>query len=117
MAGRRRCTIAQWASPGGCEIIIGSMNTTLRRLGLSARGSPAPMSWGRPGVRVVGFVLVLPLVLRHLPAEETAVWFLFLSLIALQGLADFGFAPTFVRAVAYARAGPEAGAERLAAGG
>ncbi|OGI40850.1 MAG: hypothetical protein A2V91_00650 [Candidatus Muproteobacteria bacterium RBG_16_64_10] len=89
------------------------MNTTLRRLGLSAWRSPALMSWGSLGVRVIGFVLVLPLALRHLPVEEIAVWFLFLSLIALQGLADFGFAPTFVRAVAYARAGREAGAERV----
>lgn len=87
------------------------MNSTLRRLGLRLWQSPALMSWGSLGVRGLGFLLLLPLLLRWLRAEELALWFLFLGLLALQGLADFGFAPTFMRAVAYARARPgDAGA-------
>ena len=40
-----------------------------------------------------------------LPAEEVAAWFLFFSVQTLVSLVDFGFAPTFVRAVAYANVG------------
>jgi hypothetical protein len=91
------------------------MKATLRRLGLRIWQSPTLMSWGSLGIRSFGFLLVLPLLLRHLPAEETAVWFLLLSLVALQGLVDFGFTQTFIRAVAYARAGTDFGAERVGA--
>lgn len=81
------------------------MSFSVQRLTLGAWRSPALMSWASVAVRMLGVLFVLPLVLRHLPAEEAAAWFLFQSLLALQALADFGFTPTFVRTVAYARAG------------
>lgn len=49
--------------------------------------------------------LVLPLVLRRLSPEEVAVWYLLSSIIALQSVADLGFAPSFARAIAYAMGG------------
>lgn len=51
------------------------------------------------------FLIVLPLVLRKLSPEELAVWYLFGSVMALQTIADIGFAPSFSRAIAYAVSG------------
>ncbi|HZN85343.1 MAG TPA: hypothetical protein VFB53_01030 [Burkholderiales bacterium] len=72
---------------------------------MSVWHSPVFMTWGAWGARALSFVTLLPLTLALLPAEEVAVWFLFFSMQTLAALVDFGFAPTFVRAVAYANAG------------
>ncbi len=61
------------------------------------------MTWASLGVRVLGLVVLLPLVLSRLPAGPANLWFLFVSLGTLLNLADFGFSPTFVRIVAYTR--------------
>ncbi len=81
------------------------MFTAARALGMSAWESPVVMTWGSLAVGVLGFATVLPLTLALLPAEEASAWFLFLALLTLLAACDFGFTPTFVRAVAYARAG------------
>lgn len=46
----------------------------------------------------------MPLVLAKLPVAQANVWLLLTSIASLQLMADFGFSPTFVRAVSYARA-------------
>lgn len=61
-------------------------------------------SWGSIVVRMGGLALLLPLALANLPAEEVSVWLLFSSILALQGLVDFGLSPTFARAIAYTQA-------------
>lgn len=78
-----------------------SMNSTLYRLW----HSPTLMTWGNQGVRLAGFAILLPLVLNRLTVEEASLWLLFQALLLLQRMADFGFTPTFVRIVSYARAG------------
>ena len=59
--------------------------------------------------RSVSFVLVLPLVLRKFPPTECAVWFVFTAVMVVQSLLGFGFAPSFSRLMAYARAGADVG--------
>lgn len=63
------------------------------------------MTWGNLGVRLLGFVVLLPLALSSLSVEEASAWLLFQAVLALQGMADFGFTPTFIRVVSYARTG------------
>jgi len=61
------------------------------------------MTWGNLGFRVLGFAILLPLALSQLTVEEASLWLLFQAVQALQGMADFGFTPTFIRIVSYAR--------------
>lgn len=77
--------------------------------------SPTFATWGGLAVRMSGLCIVVPLVLNRFPVEEASIWFLFLTLQALLALVDFGFAPSFVRAVAYARA--RSGAESTVSSG
>ena len=86
------------------------MLAAARLLGMSVWQSPVFMTWGAWGARALSFVTLLPLTLALLPAEEVAAWFLFFSVQTLVSPVDFGFAPTFVRAVAYANAAGGAGA-------
>lgn len=69
--------------------------------------SPTVMSWGSLTARLLGFVVVLPLVLARFPAETVSVWLLFSTLSGMQLLADMGFAPTFSRVIAYAMGGAD----------
>lgn len=55
--------------------------------------------------RASSVLLVLPLVLTRFTVEEVAVWYVFATFIGLQQLADLGFAPTFVRVIAFAMGG------------
>lgn len=67
--------------------------------------SPTANTWASLFTRSVSLLLVLPLVLRHFSSEEAAVWFVFSSVLAVQGILGFGFSPSFARLLAYARAG------------
>lgn len=62
------------------------------------------MSWLSIGVRSLGLIAVLPLLLSRLPAEEVALWYLLLTLSGFQMVADGGFSPTFIRVLSFARA-------------
>lgn len=61
------------------------------------------MSWANLGSRLLGFVVLLPLVLINFTVEEVNLWLLFQAVVALQSMVDFGFTPTFIRFVAYAK--------------
>lgn len=50
-------------------------------------------------------ILLLPLILRMLPPEELAIWYVFLSITALVNLLDFGLQPTIMRNVSYVYSG------------
>lgn len=50
-------------------------------------------------------ILLLPLILRMLPPEELAIWYVFLSISALVNLLDFGLQPTIMRNVSYVYSG------------
>lgn len=63
------------------------------------------MTWLSFAAKSGSLLLVTPLVLRFFTPAETSLWFLFLTINAITQMADFGFGPSFVRAISYARAG------------
>jgi O-antigen/teichoic acid export membrane protein len=67
--------------------------------------SPTAMTWLSIAAKSGGLLLVTPLVLRFFTPAQTSVWLLFLTINAIAQMADFGFGPSFVRAISYARAG------------
>ena len=69
--------------------------------------SPVLTTWGGLLIRSAGLAVMMPLILANFPEEEVALWYLFASLIAFQVLFQFGFVPTFIRCLSYARAGAE----------
>lgn len=56
-------------------------------------------------VRTFGNLLVLPVMLRKLPAEDLGFWYVFLALAGISSLVDMGFFPTMSRVTAYLWAG------------
>jgi O-antigen/teichoic acid export membrane protein len=50
-------------------------------------------------------VILLPFILRVFPQETVAVWTIFTTIMALSGLLDFGFNPSFARNVSYVVSG------------
>jgi len=74
------------------------------------------MTWMSFAARSGGLLLVTPLILRNFSPAQTSLWFLFLTIASLIMMADFGFGPSFVRAISYARGGRrtlESGADLL----
>jgi len=74
------------------------------------------MTWMSFAARSGGLLLVTPLILRDFSPAQTSLWFLFLTISSLIMMADFGFGPSFVRAISYARGGRrtlESGADLL----
>ena len=50
-------------------------------------------------------ILLLPVILKLLPADILGVWYIFLTISSLVQMIDFGFQPTFTRNVAYVFSG------------
>jgi O-antigen/teichoic acid export membrane protein len=69
--------------------------------------SPTFMTWGSFFSKAISLVVVLPLILTRLSTEEITLWYLFMTIISFQLLADFGFVPTFSRVIAYAMGGAD----------
>lgn len=67
--------------------------------------SPTLMTWASLITKSVSLVIVLPLILTRLKTAEIALWYLFMSIIALQSVVDAGFSPTFTRVIAYVMGG------------
>jgi len=63
------------------------------------------MTWTSLGSRLLGFVILLPLILGNFTVEEANLWLIFQAIVALQSMVDFGFTPTFIRIISYARSG------------
>ena len=74
---------------------------------VSLWNSPTLMTWFSFLMKSSAAILVLPLLVTRLSDSEYAVWEVFLSVISLQMLAQFGFTPSFVRALGYVLAGDE----------
>ncbi len=55
--------------------------------------------------KIASGVLLLPLILKMLSAEEVGIWTIFLSVTALINLLDFGFTPSFSRSITYIYSG------------
>lgn len=58
-------------------------------------------SYGSQIFQMASGIFILPIILRKLPSEELAVWYIFLSITALVNLLDFGLQPTIMRNVSY----------------
>ncbi len=69
--------------------------------------SPTITTWLSFATRALGLLVLTPIVLNRFSTAEINVWYLLLTLIGLQLLADFGFSPSFSRAIAYALGGVE----------
>lgn len=67
--------------------------------------SPTFNTWLSYSTRALSLFIVLPLILKYFTNAEVALWYLFASIIALQGLADLGFRNTFIRLIAYGKGG------------
>ncbi|MCF2518426.1 hypothetical protein [Dyadobacter sp. CY351] len=67
--------------------------------------SPTATSWMSYSTRALSLFIVLPLLLKNFGSAEIALWYLFSTIIALQGLLDMGFKVTFVRCISFAMAG------------
>lgn len=75
------------------------------KLLLRAWNSPTLMSWGSMGARLMGLVVLLPLVLHRFSPPDIVLWLLFGTIVTLQILADAGFSQTFARSIACAEGG------------
>jgi O-antigen/teichoic acid export membrane protein len=56
-------------------------------------------------MRILSGIIVLPVSLRMLSSEEMGIWSIFLSLITITSLLDFGFSNSFSRNVSYIYSG------------
>lgn len=52
-------------------------------------------------------LILLPVILHYLPAEDVGLWFVFITLASLAQLLEFGFQPTLARNTAYIYAGAQ----------
>ncbi len=57
--------------------------------------------WYQQGCGLIGALVAVPLIVRLLPANESGVWFAFLSILAVLQLTDFGFSLVLSRQVAF----------------
>lgn len=62
-------------------------------------------SWISQAVRIVFSLIAVPVVLTKLSIEETNVWFLFATVVAISQAVQFGFNITFVRFLSYSYSG------------
>ena len=80
--------------------------------------SPTFNTWLSYSTRALSLFVVLPLVLKNFSTGEVSLWYLFATIIGLQGLADMGFKTTFIRFISYAMGGAtDIGKNQVAASG
>ena len=72
-----------------------------------ARNSAVAWSWVLNSLRLALGLILLPIVLKKLSTPDLGMYYVFLSLVALVPLVDFGFGPTIGRFVSYAMGGAE----------
>ena len=62
-------------------------------------------NYAATSMRILSGIVVLPIALRTLPSEEMGIWSIFLSLITITSLLDFGFSNSFSRNITYVYSG------------
>lgn len=67
--------------------------------------SPTITTWLSYSTKFFSLFGILPLVLKNFAPGDLVLWYLFSTIITLQGLADFGFRQTFTRMISYAYGG------------
>jgi hypothetical protein len=78
-----------------------SLNLFIKRIW----NSPTITTWGSFAARILSIFLVLPLVLNRFSQADITIWYLFLTILGFQILADMGFSVTFIRVIAFAMGG------------
>jgi O-antigen/teichoic acid export membrane protein len=68
-----------------------------------SRTTQSAVAWSflATSLRLLGGLLVLPLVVRKLPSDHLGLWYVFLSLQGIAALFDLGFSPAVTRAAGY----------------
>ena len=69
--------------------------------------SPTFNTWLSYVTKSFSLLVILPLILKKFTDAEVAIWYLFATIITLQGLIDMGFRVTFVRMISYAKGGAQ----------
>lgn len=67
--------------------------------------SPTLMSWMSLITKSLTFFLVMPLIVTHFSTPDVALWYLFVSALSFQLIADVGFSSTLVRMFSFASGG------------
>ncbi len=80
---------------------------TLKQILQRTSNSAVVWSWAFNGLRLASGLVLLPLLVRVLAKPEFGMYYLFLSIIALLPIIDFGFSSAVGRFVSYAMAGAE----------
>ena len=62
-------------------------------------------NYAATSMRILSGIVVLPVTLRMLPSEEMGIWSIFISLVTITSLLDFGFSNSFSRNVTYVYSG------------
>jgi hypothetical protein len=62
-------------------------------------------SWVLHLVKSAQVLLVYPIIFNYLPSEQSALWMIFMLIVALQNLFDLGFQNVFIRIVSQAETG------------
>ncbi|MDR0812276.1 MAG: lipopolysaccharide biosynthesis protein [Paludibacter sp.] len=62
-------------------------------------------NYAATSMRILSGIIVLPVTLRMLPSEDMGIWTLFLSLMTITLLLDFGFSNSFSRNITYVYSG------------
>lgn len=63
------------------------------------------MTWLSYSTKALALFGILPLILNRFSSGDIVLWYLFSTIISLQGIADFGFRQTFSRIISYAFGG------------
>jgi hypothetical protein len=67
--------------------------------------SPVLMTWANLLSKTLGLALLLPAVLTTFSENDIILWYVLVTMVGIGLLFDLGFTPTFIRFVAYAKAG------------
>ena len=62
-------------------------------------------NYGATFLKIASAAILLPFILRMMPAEMVGIWTVFITITAFASLLDFGFAGTFTRNVTYVFSG------------
>jgi len=81
------------------------IKNTAKQIIKNAFNSPTIMSWMSLITKSLTFFLVIPLMVTHFSAADVALWYLFVTALGLQLIADLGFSSTLIRMFSYAQGG------------
>lgn len=62
-------------------------------------------NYGATFLKIASSVILLPLILKRMPAEMVGIWSIFMAITAFASLLDFGFNPSFARNITYVFSG------------